>query len=127
MPVPIRPTVTAEFAALPLTTANGTTAAALNLYAPRASVSVGGLGDVYGALFAANVSAPAALIVHYDRSVMDAGSTCDLPAPSACSRCDDCEAGNACLLGTCGACTTDADCCFPLVCGAGKCNPLGAE
>jgi hypothetical protein len=106
----------------------GTTAAGLNLYAPRASVSVGGLGDVYGALFAASVSAPAALIVHYDRSIMEAGSSCGLPAASACSRCDDCDAGSACLLGTCGACVTDADCCFPLVCGAaGKCNPLGAE
>jgi hypothetical protein len=105
----------------------GTSAAALNLYAPRTTVSVGGLGDVYGALFVASVSTPAALIVHYDRSVMEAGSTCALPAASTCSRCDDCEAGSACLLGTCGACVTDADCCFPLVCGAGKCNPLGAE
>ena len=105
----------------------GTADVALNLYAPRTSVSVGLLGDVYGALFAANISAPAALTVHYDRSIMDSGSTCGLPAPSSCSRCDDCDAGSACVLGTCGACTTDADCCFPLVCGAGKCNPLGAE
>jgi hypothetical protein len=105
----------------------GTSEAGMNLYAPRASVTVGGLGDVYGAVFVADISAPAALIAHYDRSIMNADSTCGLPAPSTCSRCDDCDAGSACVLGTCGACTTDADCCFPLVCSAGKCNPLGAE
>jgi hypothetical protein len=102
----------------------GTARVALNVYAPRMNVSVRGLGDVYGALFAASVTAPGALIVHYDRSVVAADEGCPLPAPTTCSGCDDCAASTACVLGACAACGSDADCCFPQVCAEGACGPL---
>jgi hypothetical protein len=102
----------------------GTALVALNVYAPRMNVSVRGLGDVYGALFAASVTAPGALIVHYDRSVTAADESCPLPAPATCGGCDDCATSAACVLGACAACTSDADCCFPQVCAEGACGPL---
>jgi hypothetical protein len=105
----------------------GTEKVALNLYAPRANVSVGGLGDVYGAVFAASVETGATLILHYDRSVLNADAACASAAPASCNRCDDCAAGLACLQGTCGSCVSDTDCCFPLVCQQGGCTTLGND
>jgi hypothetical protein len=105
----------------------GTNAVSLNLYAPRMNVTIGGLGDVYGALFAAGVSSMATVLVHYDRAVVSADAACTLPLTETCSRCDDCSSGSACVAGVCGACSTDADCCSPLACEAGQCKPLAAN
>jgi hypothetical protein len=102
----------------------GTGRVALNVYAPRMNVGVRGLGDVYGALFAASVTAPGTLVVHYDRSVVAADEGCPLPSPATCGGCDDCAASAACVLGVCAACASDADCCFPQVCAEGACGPL---
>jgi hypothetical protein len=105
----------------------GTDGVSVNLYAPRMNVTIGGLGEVYGAVFAAGVSSVATVLVHYDRAVASADAACTLPLPQTCARCDDCGSGSACVAGVCGACSTDADCCFPLACDAGECKPLATN
>ena len=44
----------------------GDATVALSLYAPAASVTVGGLGSVYGSVFALSITAPTGLVVHDD-------------------------------------------------------------
>jgi hypothetical protein len=56
----------------------GLNAFAGNLYAPTANVLVGGIGKVYGSLFAKNVIAAGILDVGYDESVRD-GVECTPP------------------------------------------------
>lgn len=105
----------------------GTARFSANLYAPRAPVSVGALGDVYGAVFGAAVTARGSLLAHYDRAVLSADERCAVPAPTSCSSCDQCGTGKTCLAGACAACTEDRDCCFPLVCEAGACQAFNAH
>jgi hypothetical protein len=103
---------------------SGAPTVAMNLYAPRAPVTVDLAGNVYGALFAANVRASGLLFMHYDRAVLRADDACTDEVPRTCSGCDACGPAGACVGGACGTCTTDADCCAPLVCQNGRCEPL---
>jgi hypothetical protein len=100
---------------------------AMNLYAPRASVTISALGDVYGALFANSVISPIPLVAHYDRALLRADDACGLAPPANCSACDQCRATNTCAGAACAACQNDADCCFPLVCQQGECHGLPAN
>jgi hypothetical protein len=97
---------------------------AINLYSPRADVSVDVAGNVFGAVFAANVRASGLLFVHYDRAVLRADEACTDDSPAACASCDVCGPAATCVDGACGPCVTDADCCFPLVCDGNGCGPL---
>lgn len=105
----------------------GTEVIAMNLYAPDAGVTIAGLGDVYGALFANSITAPAALVAHYDRALLRADTACSLEIPPSCSTCDQCSATSTCSGGTCAACASDSDCCFPLTCTQGECRGLLAN
>jgi hypothetical protein len=105
----------------------GTSDVALNLYAPASAVTIGGLGEIYGALFARRIESAGPLLAHYDGSVLEADRGCALPAPSSCTGCDQCGARGTCVAGVCGACTRDADCCSPLMCEAGTCRALTAD
>jgi hypothetical protein len=105
----------------------GTARFSANLYAPRAHVSVGPLGDVYGAVFGAEVSSLGPLLAHYDRAVLRADQQCAVPLPARCSSCDQCGAAKTCVAASCSACTADRDCCFPLVCEMGACLPTNAD
>lgn len=103
----------------------GYTAFAGNLYAPRANITLGGLGTVYGSLFGKNIVAAGVLAAHYDESIQESGDDCDEPSDDG--GCDDnfeCAGGQACIEGTCGECTQDSDCAAPLVCEAGVCTTL---
>ncbi|HET9955826.1 MAG TPA: hypothetical protein VFQ61_15050, partial [Polyangiaceae bacterium] len=64
-----------------------------NLYAPRADVTVTGVGDVYGSIFARNLTSADALTVHYDRAILNLGDQCPAPANTACAGCGECGAG----------------------------------
>lgn len=100
---------------------------AMNLYAPRANVTVSALGDVYGSLFANSITSPIPLVTHYDRLLLHADDTCGLEPPATCSACDQCRATNTCAGAACVACQTDSDCCFPLACQQGECHGLPAN
>lgn len=105
----------------------GTARFSAGLYAPRAQVTVGLLGDVYGSVFAAGVTSLGPLLAHYDRALLYADQHCPLPAPSQCDSCEQCGTSASCVGTTCGACSADSDCCFPLVCEMGACQTLGSE
>jgi len=105
----------------------GTARFSANLYAPHAHVTVGALGDIYGSVFAAAVTAPGPLLAHYDRAVLRADSQCAVPPPARCASCEQCGGESACVAGTCAACSADSDCCFPLVCDGGKCQALNSN
>jgi hypothetical protein len=98
---------------------------------------------IYGAVFAGNFKSSQVTTIHYDRGVLQAGSSCPPPGsgpdggtgtpdgstvPDAsggggCGTCDDC--GNqACVSGACGPCTSDGDCCSPLQCISGTCGVI---
>jgi len=102
----------------------GTSEIAMSLYAPRSAVTVRGLGDVYGALFAGSVTAEGPLLLRYDRAVASADAGCSLGTLTSCTQCDQCAAGRSCSAGICGDCQTDGECCAPLVCNRGQCAPL---
>jgi hypothetical protein len=105
----------------------GTARFSANLYAPRARVSVGALGDVYGAVFGAAVTSLGPLLAHYDRAVLRADEQCPLALPARCSGCEQCGIGKTCVGAMCTACTADRDCCFPLVCEMGACRASSAN
>jgi len=105
----------------------GTARFSANFYAPHANITIGALGDSYGAVFGASVSSLGPLLAHYDRSVLKADEHCALAPPSSCSRCDQCGTASACVDGACQACVADSDCCFPLVCEMGACRALNAD
>lgn len=105
----------------------GTELVTMNVYAPRARVTVEALGNVYGAVFAGSVASRALLFTHYDRAVLHADDTCASPAAQDCRSCDECSAGSTCRAGACTACVSDADCCFPLACEQGRCQGLVAN
>lgn len=105
----------------------GTARFSANLYAPRAHVTIGALGDVYGAVFAATVTSLGPLLAHYDRAVLEADEQCAAPPPTRCTSCDQCGAGKTCVGAACAACTSDSDCCFPLVCEMGACQAMNAD
>lgn len=102
----------------------GSDRVAVNLYAPHADVTVDSGGDVYGALFAASVTARARLFSHYDRVVSRADEDCAPPPTASCLSCDQCAARSTCVAGMCAACAADSDCCFPLACQNGQCHAL---
>jgi hypothetical protein len=100
----------------------GTARFSANLYAPRAKVSIGALGDLYGAVFGAAVTSLGPLIAHYDRAALRADENCPGVTPTRCSGCDQCGTKLACVNSACAECTADSDCCFPLVCNLGACE-----
>ena len=104
----------------------GSAETSFNLYAPTAAVSVVGGGDVYGSIFARQVSASADLLLHYDRAILHAKDACDV-AQGSCQPCAQCSAGLACLDNACFTCEADSDCCAPFVCLSGQCQPLTAN
>jgi hypothetical protein len=105
----------------------GTARFSANLYAPRAPVAIGALGDVYGSVFGASVTSLGPILAHYDRTVLQADEDCALAPPDVCSGCDQCGTGKTCVGSACTACTLDSDCCFPLVCNLGACQALNAD
>jgi hypothetical protein len=105
----------------------GTARFSANLYAPRAPLTVGLLGSVYGAAFGATITSQGPLLARYDRSVLRADDDCGISPPARCNACDQCSSGKACVDAVCTACVTDADCCFPLACEAGACQPLSGD
>jgi hypothetical protein len=105
----------------------GTEQLGMNLYAPRARVTVEALGNVYGALFAGAVASRALLFARYDRAVLHADEACSLPASPSCTSCDQCSTTSTCVAQSCTACVKDADCCFPLACEQGRCQALIAN
>lgn len=94
------------------------------LYAPHASVFAQVGLEAWGSIFAADFASDSFATFFYDRSVADAGATCEAPAPSACRQCGTCAGGNACVGGVCGSCSSDADCCSLGTCANGQCAPL---
>jgi hypothetical protein len=97
-----------------------------NLYAPRSRVNMVGYSDVYGSIFAEDFLAPGAVLMTYDRAILDAAEDCETDDdPPVCDRCGSCTAGSACVDVECGMCSADSDCCPPLVCrGNGSCGAL---
>ncbi len=94
-----------------------------NLYAAHGVVQDDTNNTIYGALYAGDFVSGSNVAIHYDRAVLQQGSTCSPPSTSTCGSCKDC--GNqACIKGTCGACTSSGDCCPPLICQQGSCVPL---
>lgn len=95
-----------------------------NFYLPYSAFSSPSNLDLYGSIFARSFEGQG--VVHYDRGVLTAGSTCGLPpadAGNGCGSCRDCN-NQACIAGRCGACGADTDCCAPLVCRSGTCVPI---
>jgi len=106
-------------------------------YAARSPIVAQSLLTAYGAMYAGDFRSSAEVDIHYDRAVLNAGSTCPPTPPppgdagaggdggradggTGCNSCQDC--GNqACNGGTCGACSSSADCCAPLICAGGTC------
>ena len=98
-----------------------------NVYAPRSRITAVGAAFVYGSLFGHRIDMPGALMVHYDRHILDVGEDCgEDEDPEMCDRCDnDCPGNRACVDNVCIDCRTDSDCCEPLVCWPdGSCGPL---
>ena len=80
---------------------------AANLYAPHASIGVGGATELYGAFFVSSYSSAGDSQLHYDAAIMQLG---------------DSDA-NSCIQATPNAgCTGDADCSTPLICTGGRCT-----
>ena len=93
-----------------------------NLYAPHATLTLGGSAPttLYGAIFVQDFNASANLTIHYDEAILTPSSTPACSAPASCASSCDC-AGQACNGGTCGACSdSTTPCCPPLVCGPSK-------
>jgi hypothetical protein len=98
-----------------------------NLYAPNATLTLGGTAPtaLYGSLFAQMVSAGADLTIHYDEAILTPSlsptcttpKTCNSNDPNACNECP----GQACNSDTCGPCAESSQCCPPLVCRNGAC------
>jgi hypothetical protein len=93
-----------------------------NLYAPQAVVSIVGNTNVYGSIFAGNLSRAGDTNIYYDSAIVREGDSCE--PPPGCKSCQDCGASAACVDGKCGGCRSDADCCQPLTCNAGQCGVL---
>lgn len=93
-----------------------------NLYAPHAAVAIAGNTNVYGSIFAGNLSRVGDTNIFYDSAIVREGDSCE--PPPGCKSCQECGASAACVDGKCGACRTDADCCQPLTCNAGQCGVL---
>jgi hypothetical protein len=95
-----------------------------NLYAPRATVSFGAAGEVFGSVFVNQLSLNANTRIHFDSAIRSAGGTCEQPPPAdggppctpgLCPS-DPVCGGVACLevgpgVGVCAPCTNNEDCC----------------
>ena len=99
-----------------------------NVYAPRSRITAVGAALVYGSLFGRQIDMPGALMVYYDRHILEVGDDCgdSDTDPPICDRCDNsCPGNRACVDNECMDCRTDSDCCEPLVCYPdGSCGPL---
>jgi hypothetical protein len=97
-----------------------------NLYAPTSNVTASRSLDVWGSIFCSNFQSSSDASFVYDRYVLTAGTSCEVPQPAAgaCSKCGWCSGGTACVNGTCGPCRTDDDCCSQSVCSNGSCEAL---
>jgi hypothetical protein len=81
---------------------------AANLYAPRSSVFITGVDDIFGSFFVGAYYATGTQRMHYDAAILRSGAgdatSCDTPP---------------------GGCKKDIDCRSPLVCkDNGSCEPL---
>jgi hypothetical protein len=118
-----------------------------NIYAPNSELVLAGDATIYGSAFVRRLSTSGDVTIHYDVSVLNAGSEClhegsngigsssgtsgttgtsgtsGTTGGGACTTCQDCE-NQACIGGTCGACTDSSQCCSPLVCQNGSCQIL---
>jgi hypothetical protein len=104
---------------------------AAQIYAPRAPavIATSVLVSVSGSIFAAKIETRSAFVMHYDRSIIEAGEECSGAAATparllSANACHACPGGLADIGGVCGACARDSDCCDPLVCVSGSCQPL---
>jgi hypothetical protein len=97
--------------------------------------------DVYGGLFANQMTITSRLTIHYDRQILRAGETCRDPDPDPMPDPDPDpgqdagmpdtnpgpdagpgpDPGDQCVALD-GRCSVDGDCCAPLVCDQGKCS-----
>ncbi|MBA2540353.1 MAG: hypothetical protein H0V17_12005 [Deltaproteobacteria bacterium] len=78
--------------------------------------------EMFGAVFAKDISSSAAIKVHFDRAAVDLAEECNEVPPSTCNTCKECN-GQACgALGFCTTCEDDFDCCAPLRCNQGTCE-----
>jgi hypothetical protein len=94
-----------------------------NLYAPAATITLGGTAPttLYGSVFAKALSAASDLTIHYDEAILTPPmSACAAPTGCPNNTCNECN-GQACNSGTCGSCAVSTQCCAPLVCRGGTC------
>lgn len=112
---------------------------ACNFYAANSQlVDWSATSAIYGSVFAGDFKASHNTFIHYDDSVLRAGTECPLspggpdagegsldaggsPGGPTCNSCRDCN-NQACVNGTCGACSSNSDCCAPLQCFSGVCG-----
>jgi hypothetical protein len=92
-----------------------------NLYAPRAELVASAPIEVFGSLFVRRLAASAAVTIHYDTAILEAGADCEAPPPTSCNSCRDCP-NVACTQGQCAPCAITDDCCAPLFCIGGRCE-----
>jgi hypothetical protein len=93
---------------------------ATNLYDATALVTWSAPIEVYGSIFAGDFRSSQTVKIHYDSSILGAGTTCPPTPPAGCGSCTDCN-NQACVNGVCGACTDSSQCCAPLQCINGSC------
>lgn len=104
-------------------TMTGQLALSANFYLPNATFNITNDLEMWGALFAKQISSSGKVRVHYDEGILQIPG-CQ-GGDTTCKDCGDCVNPNpACGAdGTCGPCTKDQDCCPPLICdGLGQCS-----
>ncbi|HMY16867.1 MAG TPA: hypothetical protein PKA58_11155 [Polyangium sp.] len=95
-----------------------------NFYLPNAVFNITNDLEMWGALFAKQISSSGKVKVHYDEGILKIPGCQGGDEP--CKDCGDCVNPNpSCGAdGTCGPCTKNEECCAPLICNAiGECVP----
>lgn len=103
-------------------TMTGQLALSANFYLPNAVFNITNDLEMWGALFAKQISSSGRVKVHYDEGILKIPGCQGGDEP--CKDCGDCVNPNpTCGAdGTCGPCTNDQDCCPPLTCDlSGEC------
>lgn len=90
-----------------------------NLYAPGATLLLGGSASttLFGSISVGSFSASSDLTIHFDESILTPAATPACSGQTPCATYNDCG-GQACNSGICGHCTDSDQCAPPLVCGA---------
>ena len=105
-------------------TMNGQLDLSANFYMPNAIFNITNTLEMWGALFAKQISSSGQVRVHYDEGILKIPGCQGGDEP--CKDCGDCVNPNPACGGdgTCGPCTKDQECCAPLICDAlGECSP----